>query len=73
MNTTFLSLKKPKRGKLGPSFGMPDSILCGWITVATVAKYFSLLFLATWNWSGWGISESSLWALIMNFGVSEPW
>lgn len=41
---------------------LPFSIYLGWITVATIANFTSLLDY--WNWSGWGISPE-MWTVIM--------
>jgi hypothetical protein len=41
---------------------VPFSIYLGWITVATIANFTSLLDFV--NWSGWGIAPE-IWAMIM--------
>ncbi len=41
---------------------LPFSIYLGWITVATIANFTTLL--AYWEWGGWGIAPE-IWAAIM--------
>ena len=46
--------------------GVPFSIYLGWITVATIANFTSLLDYL--NWGGWGIAPA-MWAILM-FGAA---